>query len=203
VVIAIIAILAAMLLPALQQAREKARQGVCMNNLKQIGMATMFYLQDYDEWFPICADLSGVPNYHNIPYRYNEMHGYITNLKIWECPSSRSLPTKNNSSYPISYGINMEGISPKYESDGTYAYAGNRMHKLSEARDPSGTILFGEGWYFGIEQRWDYETQDGGLYKDNVLLLHTGGANWLFIDGHVRWLQDPPSDGSWTLNIGD
>jgi prepilin-type N-terminal cleavage/methylation domain-containing protein/prepilin-type processing-associated H-X9-DG protein len=52
VVVAIIAILAAMLLPVLSQARERAKQAVCMNNLKQIGLAFQMYLQDNDERFP-------------------------------------------------------------------------------------------------------------------------------------------------------
>ncbi|MCX7917753.1 MAG: type II secretion system GspH family protein, partial [bacterium] len=52
VVVAIIAILAAMLLPALSQAREKARQAVCLNNLKQLGLAMLMYTQDNDEYFP-------------------------------------------------------------------------------------------------------------------------------------------------------
>ncbi|MBC7806808.1 MAG: DUF1559 domain-containing protein [Akkermansiaceae bacterium] len=52
VVIAIIAILAAILFPVFAQAREKARQTSCLSNLKQIGLATMQYVQDYDESFP-------------------------------------------------------------------------------------------------------------------------------------------------------
>jgi prepilin-type N-terminal cleavage/methylation domain-containing protein len=55
VVIAIIAILAAILFPVFAQAREKARSAACLSNLKQVGMATRMYSQDYDEVL--------VPNY--------------------------------------------------------------------------------------------------------------------------------------------
>ena len=52
VVIAIIAILAAILFPVFAQARESARQSLCLSNGKQIGMAMLMYSQDYDERLP-------------------------------------------------------------------------------------------------------------------------------------------------------
>ena len=52
VVIAIIAILAAILFPVFQNVRENARRTKCVNNMKQIGIATMQYTQDYDEFYP-------------------------------------------------------------------------------------------------------------------------------------------------------
>ena len=52
VVIAIIAILAAMLLPALQNARERARTAVCQGNLRQIGIALLLYTDDYNGYIP-------------------------------------------------------------------------------------------------------------------------------------------------------
>src|SRR5437868_7473384 len=53
VVIAIIAILAAVLFPVFAQAREKARTALCLSNVRQLGMATVQYTEDYDETFPM------------------------------------------------------------------------------------------------------------------------------------------------------
>ncbi len=61
VVIAIIAILAALLLPALNQARDRARGITCMSNLKQIGHAVGMYLADFDGRFPGFAFTTAVP----------------------------------------------------------------------------------------------------------------------------------------------
>jgi prepilin-type N-terminal cleavage/methylation domain-containing protein/prepilin-type processing-associated H-X9-DG protein len=84
VVIAIIAILAAILFPVFAQAREKARQTSCLSNLKQIGLAELQYVQDYDERF------SG--SYQNGPngrvYYPELVYPYTKNAQIFFCPDS-------------------------------------------------------------------------------------------------------------------
>src|SRR5437588_7739 len=59
VVIAIIAILAAILFPVFARARENARRTACISNVKQIGLAWMMYVQDYDETFPPSNTING------------------------------------------------------------------------------------------------------------------------------------------------
>jgi len=117
VVVAIISILAAMLLPALSKARENARRAVCVNNLKQIGLAIFMYANDYDGNVPF-GDFRGVPqtsqdsnfqnnNYHDYKYfcaltnqsaygsrpwyvsSFGKLYqcGYLKDGKVYYCPS--------------------------------------------------------------------------------------------------------------------
>ena len=91
VVIAIIAILAAILFPVFARAREKARQSSCLSNIKQIGVATMMYAQDYDETYPIdwyrsqsadtCHGMCSMTQ-----YTLDALNAYVKNSQIWVCP---------------------------------------------------------------------------------------------------------------------
>lgn len=128
VVIAIIALLAAILFPVLAQAREKAKQSMCMSNMKQIGHALVMYTDDNDDTFPTNfwdAPPIGVGG-HDSPlgakYRSKfrwiwQLHPYLRNLGVWVCPSDPD-PKGPGSCYdpnpnewgiptPNSYGINM------------------------------------------------------------------------------------------------
>ena len=83
VVIAIIAILAAILFPVFARARENARRSSCMSNLKQIGLGTMQYTQDYDEYLPN-------DNYGNALTDAKWMdvvYPYIKSEQLFTCPS--------------------------------------------------------------------------------------------------------------------
>jgi prepilin-type N-terminal cleavage/methylation domain-containing protein/prepilin-type processing-associated H-X9-DG protein len=92
VVIAIIAILAAILFPVFAQAREKARQASCMSNLKQISLAELQYVQDYDEKY------SG--SYNNSPagrvYYPELIYPYTKSAQIYFCPDAGDNDHFNN-----------------------------------------------------------------------------------------------------------
>jgi prepilin-type N-terminal cleavage/methylation domain len=89
VVIAIIAILAAILFPVFAQAREKARQTQCMNNLKQMATGTISYTQDYDEKFPMAVYAPVLnPNGQQCAFTlFDAIFPYIKNIDITRCPS--------------------------------------------------------------------------------------------------------------------
>lgn len=95
VVIAIIAILAAILFPVFAQAREKARAISCLSNMKEIGTASMMYVQDYDETGPCGWKTTG-----GGAGWAGEIYPYVKNNAVFVCPSDPApIPTS-------SYGMN-------------------------------------------------------------------------------------------------
>ena len=178
VVVAIIAILAAMLLPALNKARDKAKMIKCKSNLKQMGNCFMFYLQDYEETFP----------YHNLErVKCVEVYG---SKELFDCPSS----IYKNDSTATYYGWVM-GYNYYYLAPST-----TRCKKLAQIQNPSGIISMGdtEDYSHGyILQPSAAERTTGRKSAYSISVRHQNGSNVLFIDGHVDW------DKWFNINLGD
>jgi prepilin-type N-terminal cleavage/methylation domain-containing protein/prepilin-type processing-associated H-X9-DG protein len=126
VVIAIIAILAAILFPVFAQAREKARQISCLSNEKQMGLAIMQYVQDYDETFP-----QGVQNNWWADTWPLLVQPYVKNLDIFRCPDD------GNST--LASSINWAGVGLSYASNGDIAY-------INGANTMIGVMGMGQTW---------------------------------------------------------
>jgi prepilin-type N-terminal cleavage/methylation domain-containing protein/prepilin-type processing-associated H-X9-DG protein len=138
VVIAIIAILAAILFPVFAQAREKARSASCLSNTKQLGLATIMYVQDYDEDFPHWAEFCvGIPNpIQPVSPKHPtgvwnmwqaEIYPYIKSWQTFSCPSD-AVPLSNDpfvNYYNLSYGYNYGYLSTLIVAGGAVAPANN------------------------------------------------------------------------------
>ncbi|MDX1935233.1 MAG: DUF1559 domain-containing protein [Capsulimonadales bacterium] len=102
VVIAIIAILAAILFPVFAQAREKARQTMCLSHSKEMGLSVMMYVQDYDETYPkgYYYELSGPTAGRRVQWAYY-VQPYVKNEAMFVCPSDPNpTPVATSSGYP-------------------------------------------------------------------------------------------------------
>ena len=105
VVIAIIGILAAMLLPALNRAREKARAATCVSNLRQIHLAIKFYVDDNDSYMPVPSYGSGKPNWPKLLGVYMRQRGLTSNAppnKVFTCPTAK-YPGTDDANITLTY----------------------------------------------------------------------------------------------------
>jgi len=130
VVIAIIAILAAILFPVFAKAREKARQTSCLSNNKQLGLAFIQYVQDYDERYP------GTPAYGD--GWAGLIYPYVKSTGVYNCPDDSSNPgNMPNGGFIVSYVAN-RFITNSFP-------AGNTATSDASLQSPSNEVLLYEG----------------------------------------------------------
>ncbi|MCX8082731.1 MAG: DUF1559 domain-containing protein, partial [bacterium] len=189
VVVAIIAILAAMFLPALSQARERARQSVCINNLKQIGLALHMYISDYNEFIPRSVEdiLTGGwnENWHMKLYPYlgpNEKPYHGKRGGVFNCPSSNyywGLYKNGNWAGRVAYAVCGSFV-------GRAAVDGIPFKKYSRIKKPSQLIYAIDAMWFNFFVDNEKSIADGNPNGESVIeYRHNGLANFVYFDGHT------------------
>ncbi|MGH7978258.1 MAG: type II secretion system protein [Limisphaerales bacterium] len=201
IVIAIIAILSAILLPVLTQARQRAWTVQCISNLRQIGMGMKMFADDNGELYPE----SGADIYWNAidPVTgkaswMQQIYSYTMNTNIYNCPGNVQLPPALRG--PFNY---FNGARAAYIQTG-----GDAAVKTEEIRFPAAYVLSGDTCGVpnqsvgeGPDFTFDPLDADKDDYSQNCVggptngvpyelwQVHTFGQNILFGDGHAKWYK--------------
>ncbi len=183
VVIAIISILAAMLLPALKQARAKAQSINCIGNLKQFGNANSQYTTDNDDWLPYSVIDTELYDYQlssYIGYKWDDLKN-INQFSLFHCPSGVAHATVNayrSRGYGYSWHI------AKLNQDDT-------AH-LPKIVNPSIMVTMGDfaDSSTGKEGFVRMNCNTSGYIGEtsaspNISFRHSNMTNIVFVDGHV------------------
>ena len=209
-----------MLLPALNQAREKARGAVCKSNIRQLYMSFMLYLQDNNNYFPptyyypdftseigwdFAIEYDPV-TWDVVSYRLGIIGDSLQEEKIFECPSRISLPSSGR---PFTgYAYNATYIGGGYSVWNDQSDSPIKSNKIINS---SGTVLLADSAIWATTETIgnNYLRSPLDPYRITwslgplVHFRHSGFANAVFCDGHVEARGKKYNESADDPSLGD
>ena len=206
VVIAIIAILAGLLLPALNRAKESAKRIGCQNNARQLGLVLSEYTDNYYDYIlpSLFVTLSGAQGIswslrlfgNNSPQYMNLLKGRdLWSGKLYiHCPSEtlrgQSKRGNSNSNFP-DFGLNLylHGYNVFYNASRGDL---NPWLKRTAIKNPSRRGSFTDARNQETSAKYTVQRVDSGnCFTSNSRYTprHNSGSNWAFLDGHIEYLS--------------
>jgi prepilin-type N-terminal cleavage/methylation domain-containing protein/prepilin-type processing-associated H-X9-DG protein len=178
VVMALVTLLAAILLPVLGAARERARQSACLSNLRQIGQAQLLYAQDWDDRLPDWYTFAPPRPKPFGPYRYwtEYLQPYLRSKAVLHDPSARWASGVPEDEKLAEYALVTWGQHGRGTQTDPYWQWPGSTFRVSEVVRPTETLALVDGW-----ATVSWEGAD--------LRRHGEGMNACFVDGHTRWLK--------------
>ncbi|MCK4905511.1 type II secretion system protein [bacterium] len=211
VVIAIIGILASLIMPALNRARENARRAVCSGNLKQIGLGMHLFAGDHSDRFPMgdqdgasTAVLANATTKGSFARLWPE---YIKPFKTYICPSNATFKIATQLGPRATQGTFLSNTCATNSTSCSTCHYAYNIGLNESARSDS--VLAMDQTYFdgscllgGTPDRLNLTAikASSGL----ALLNHaTDGVNALFVGGHVKWIRSVKSGTDKVLSTTD
>ena len=189
VVIAIIAILAAILLPALNSARERGRSASCLNNFKQLGSAMLMYFKDFDDYIPLYDGLHSTSTASGA-----RLAQYVSMTSDANDVGLGAIKENNRSSLACPSAASPD-LSSTYYTLGYNSFFPERGVKIVRVKNASKCMMWQDSTYpklkYNLEGRNTPEEYDKGF-------RHNQTATFLWADGHVSCLnnQQAPQSGT-------
>ena len=178
VVIAIISILASLLLPALNKARDRANQSDCLNNLKQLGIGTHMYCDDNDGYFMRSSDSAPYYWYMLLKEGYVPHGGYAEKKAPYFCVANTAVYSSGSSGWR-NYTYNGELTVATYTKGRKISQIKKKMLLLVDGMNQTGTGT----WYV-----LDHYSNTWA----NIWPVHNNGVNVIFVAGNAEFVRALP-----------